>query len=210
MAKHIATAPDALINKIRTVVTDADKAAAQALNKTATFAIERAVSAITDENNLQPGYVKKHLKVVNRASPVNLRTVITANERGTLLTRYPFQKTRTGVDVNVKKSGGARTLKGAFIVSGLKGSGASGVALNLKSAVEFFKLGMMKGQRTARKSQKLQRIIADARTKKRGIVVLHGSSVNQMFEASLDDLKTQSESFLVSDFIDQLKRIRAK
>lgn len=210
MARHVATAPQSLIAKINSAITDADKAAAQALNKTATYAIERAVSAITDENNLQPGYIKKHLRVVGRASPVNLRTVITANERGTLLTRYPHQKTSTGVDVNVKKSGGARSLKGAFIVNGLRGSGASGIALNYKNAVDFFKLGLMKGQRTARKSRKLQRIIANARSKKRGIVVLHGSSINQMFEASLDDIKLESESFLVTDFLDQLKRIKAK
>lgn len=210
MATHAMTAPASLISKINSIATDADKAAAQSLNKTATYAIERAVSAIIETHNLQPGYVKKKFKVVGRASPNNLRVVISANERGTLLTRYPYRKTNGGFSVNVKKAGAAQFIKGAFELRGLRGSGATGIALNLKNAVEFFKLSVNKGKPSALKDAKLANMISDLASKKRGVVVLHSSSVNQMFEAQIDEIKEQSESFLVADFYDQLKRIRAK
>lgn len=209
MATHSMTAPESLIKKVLALSTDADKAAAQALNKTGTYAIERAVSAITQTHNLQSGYIKKHMTVANRASPSNLRIVIKANERGTLLTRYPYRKTRDGISVNVKK-GSSQNIRGGFVLNGLRGSGASGVALNLKNAIEFFKLSVNKGKPSTRKNEKLQRMIDRYANKKRGVVVLHSSSINQMFEESLPDIKQQSESFLVADFFDQLKRIRAK
>lgn len=210
MARYKATAPQALVQKIKEKATIANRAAAQALNKAATYTTDQSVRMITDDVNLQPQYIKKHLRVVGRASPANLRTVIAANERATLLTRYPHMRTSQGMRVAVNKGSGFREIKGAFAVTGLRGSQASGIALSSRDAVDFFKLGLNKGQRTPAKSRKLQRIISKARTKPRSIEVLHSRSINQMFTSVRNLVKPKAEAFLIEDFLTQLNRLKSK
>lgn len=207
MATYRATAPTSLIERIKRKSTDTNRAAAQALNRTATFAVNESTRMIVQRVNLETAYIKKHLRVAARASPANLRTIIRANERATLLTRYPVMRTQKGVRVAVNKGTGFRELPGAFIVGGLRGSQATGVALRNKDALAFFERSASKGLRTDGKSSKLARLREKAAKKPRGIYVLHSRSINNLFTSVREDVSPGVQDFLLEDFLSQLKRI---
>lgn len=210
MAVYKATAPQALIAKIKDNFTISNRAAAQALNKTATFAISKSISEITSAVNLQPEYVKRHFKVKNRASPSNLSVVIYANERATLLTAYKTSKSANGIMVSVNKGSPFTELRGAFKINGLRGSGASGIAMRNKVAAEFFLNSANKGKQTPEKSSKLSRLIAKAAKKPNGIFVLHSKSINQLFTSVREDVGPVAQDFLIEDFLAQFNRLKLK
>lgn len=206
MAKYSVKNTGKLAELIRSKATDVDKAASNTLNKTATATISKSISEITKGVNLQPNYVKKHLKVVARASPTNLRTIIHANERGTLLTRYPHFKTKDGVRVAINKGSGYRELKGAFMVSNLKGSASTGIALRNTLAVEFFENAIAKTGGSSAKNKKLRNIKVKAQAKPNGMEVLHSRSVNQLFTSVRDDVKPFIDDFMLTEFLTQLDK----
>jgi len=208
MGKYSVKKTNLLADKIRKKSTTVNKAASLTLNKTATLTVKRSTELITNDVNLQPTYVKKHLKVAGRASPANLRVIIRANERGTLLDRYPSFKTKDGIRVAINKGGGYRELPGAFRVSGLRGSLSSGIAVRNRDAVAFFTASLAKTGRTPAKSRKLQRIIAKARTKPNGIEVLHSRSVNQLFLTVRDEVKPDVDQFMLEEFLTQMDRLK--
>lgn len=210
MAVYKATAPQALISKIKANYEITNRAAAQALNKTATFAVNKSVDEITKSVTLAPEYVKKHFKVANRASPSNLSVVIYANERATLLTRYRFSQSRQGINVAINKGSGFTELRGAFKIGGLRGSQATGIAMRNKVAAEFFERAASKGKRTSFKSAKLARLLAKAEAKPNGIYVLHSRSINQLFTSVREDVGPVATDFLIEDFIEQFNRLKKK
>lgn len=210
MATYKATAPQALINKIKANSTVVNRAAAQALNKTATFAVSKSIAEITKAVNLSPEYVKKHFKVGNRASPSNLAVVIYANERATLLTRYRYNQSSKGIKVAINKGSGFTELRGAFKISGLRGSQATGIAMRNKVALEFFERAAGNGERTNGKSSKLSRLAAKAKARPNGIYVLHSRSINQLFTSVRDDVGPLATDFLLEDFLEQFNRLKLK
>lgn len=205
MAKHKATNLNGLVTKLNSKPAVINKAASIAVNKTTQFAVGESIDLITTEVNLDPSYVRKHLKQVARANPNNLRAVIRANARATLLTRYPFTQTKQGVNVRVNARGGVRRLPKAFVVKNLRGSGASGVALRNKDAVAYFTKFINKGTgRTPGKQAKLNKIRAKAANKPHGVTVLHGRSINQLFtsvrEDISDDIRTTMSDIFLGEF----------
>lgn len=210
MARYKITDPGGLIDKIRKNYTISNRAAAQALNKTGTYTTDESVKLIVQRVNLDAGYVKKHLGVSDRASPDNLRVIIRANERGTLLTRYPNMKSRRGISVSINKGSGFTELRGAFIIGGLRGSGASGIAMNNKRAAEFFALAAARGDSTLAKTAKLARLKDKALNKPRGVTVLSSRSINQLFSTVRDDVLPKAQDFLLEDFIDQFQRLKIR
>lgn len=210
MARYKITDPGGLIDKIRKNYTISNRAAAQALNKTGTYTTDESVKLIIQRVNLDASYVKKHLGVSDRASPDNLRIIIRANERGTLLTRYPNRKTSKGMAVSINKGSGFSELRGAFVISGLRGSGASGIAMNNKKALEFFELAAASGADTYFKSAKVFKLKYKAASKPRGITVLNSRSINQLFTTVRDDVLPKARDFLLEDFIDQFQRLKIR
>lgn len=210
MATYKATAPQALISKIKANSVIVNRAAAQALNKTATFAINKSIDEIVKSVNLSPEYVKKHFKVSNRASPSNLSVVIFANERATLLTRYKTSESAKGIRVAINKGAGFTELRGAFKISGLRGSQATGIAMRNKVALEFFERAASNGERTSPKASKLSRLQAKAKARPNGIYVLHSRSINQLFTSVRDDVGPAAKDFLLEDFIEQFNRLKIK
>lgn len=187
--------------------TDAtSKAAALALNKTSTFAIRESISDITSEVSLQQSYISKHLKTVGRASSSNLRAVIAANARETLLSRYPYRVTSKGVSVKIGVSG-YRDIPKAFIVRGLRGSLATGVALSNKQALAFFESRLSTGISTAAKVSKVAKLREKAIKKPRGIEVLHSRSINQLFTSSRVNIQPRIKAYMVEQFLYDLDRL---
>lgn len=184
----------------------ANKAAALAVNKATTYAIREAISDIQEEANLQQAYISKHLRTVSRASSKNLRAVIAANARETLLTRYPYRKTAKGVAVSVGVTG-YREIPKAFIVRGLRGSQATGIALSNKEALALFEKRFSKGQSTPGKQAKLAKLRSKAKQKPRGIEVLHSRSINQLFTSSRTRIQPQITAFMVREFLADFDRL---
>ena len=207
MATYKVDQLNALAIKIKNKSTAVNKAASLSINKAATVTVIKSVELITNEVNLDPNYIKQHLKTVARASPANLRAKIHANAKATHLSRYPNIKTKDGMRVSVDKGRGFREIKNAFRVTGLKGSNSSGIALRNRDAVGFFQANIAKTGRTPAKSRKLQRIIAKARNKPNGIEVLHSRSVNQLFLTVSETVKPYTNDFLVSEFLSQFERL---
>tara|TARA_B100000902_G_C27322175_1_gene925455 strand:+ start:2296 stop:2925 length:630 start_codon:yes stop_codon:yes gene_type:complete len=206
MARFTPDQMGALADKIKANDTTINRAASLAINKTVTFAKDLSVSEILRTVNLQQSYVRRNLKTAKRASPNDLSAIIRANTRETLLTRYPYQETSTGVRVAVNKTTGYRTIKRAFRVTNLRGSGASGIALKNRDAVEVFRRSLSPS--TPGKSRKLQRIISKARTKPNGITVLHSRSINQLFTSVREDVQPRTFRFMADEFISDLRRLQ--
>lgn len=206
MARFSPEQMGALAERIKANDTTINRAASLAINKTTTFAKDLSVTMITQEVNLQPSYVKRNLKTVKRASPADLSAIIRANTRETLLTRYPYQQTADGVRVAVNKNTGYRTIKRAFRVTNLRGSGASGIALKNRDAVDVFRSNLSPA--TPGKRRKLQKLIAKARSKPKGITVLHSRSINQLFRSTRVDVQPRTLRFMADQFITDLQRLK--
>lgn len=100
------------------------KLLARSLNKTAAKAKTLASVKIRQQVNLKAAYItgskngsKPKLAVV-RATYKNLVAKLSAERRGTLMTRYPYtMRRRGGATVKVKTAGARKELPGAFLVT---------------------------------------------------------------------------------------------
>jgi len=195
-----------LAKKVRNRDKVINSSAANSLNKGATFSKELSSSLITKEVGLSQGYVRGKIRTVARASPTNLRAIIRASTRSTLLTRYPYSSTTTGVRVTVNKSAGPKLIKGAFVTKPLKNSGARGIAVNFDTAIRIFR----QGEKSKARSQKLQRILrlaANAKRRgKRGLYVLQSRSINQLFTTIRVTVQPKTIQFIETEFLEQLQR----
>lgn len=183
-----------------------DRAAANTLNKSATFAIKESIAEITSEVNLQPNYIKQHLTTTARAKYDNLRVIVSGSERGTLMFRYPTVKTKNGYKIAVNRTGGFREIKNSRMIT-LRGSGKKSLAVTNRDAVDWFKYSMSKGKRTPAKSRKLQRIISKAASKPNGMTPLHSRSINQLFESVREDIQPELARFMRKTFLADFKRL---
>ena len=183
----------------------ADKAAADTINKSATFAISESVNAILNSANLQKNYIKRNIKTVSRAKVSNLQAIVSTNERGTLLYRYPFAATKDGYRVSVNKTGGFREIKGASMMS-LRGSGIRTIGVRNKDAVEIFTKALNRGKSTSAKAKKLENIKKRAASKPYGMTPLYSKSIYDMFTSVREDIQPQLGRFMRVTFIQDFRR----
>lgn len=197
-----------LVEKLNSTPEQINKAAAKAVNKTTQQVFKDSIDAMMREVNLDESYIKKHFKIANRASPSNLRARITANARGTLLTRYPYLKTSDGVKVRVNAKGTYRNMKGAFVASNLRGSFSTGIAMRNKIAVQFLLKSLHKGQgATSAKRAKLAKLRRKAEQKPGGLYVPHARSINQLFISVREDVKKDAKVMLSDIFLMEMKAL---
>lgn len=184
---------DKLIQKGKRI----DSMLASTVNATATFVRNRSTEVITSRVLLQPNYVKQYLKVSKRASPNDPVAVISANERATLLPRYPHITGKDGVKVRINVGSGYETIRGSFIIKGLRGSGVTGIAMRNSVFYEYYKTLI---HDTPGKQAKLKRAESRAKNKPKGITVLHSRSINQLFLSVREDVQPDLRRFMVEDF----------
>lgn len=200
-----------LADKIRNMPKQADAAMALAINKTATFTARKSVDRIVGETTLKAGYVKQNLGVTGRASPDNLRAIITARARATLTGRFDHVETSDGVKLRVNRSGGYRTIKGGWVARNLRYSGGTGVATTFRVAIAAARAGLTRGMgATQRKVSKIAKLARLARTNERGLngmYVHHSRSVNQLFTSVRDDVKPMVQRKLTDEFIKDFQRL---
>jgi hypothetical protein len=190
-----------LVNKINKIPKKVNAVTSNVLNRSATFAITKSIDEILDTNNLKRDYVRGKFKRTKRASPNNLSSTITASDRRTLLARYPFSKTQGGVSVNVRR-GATKVIKGGFIVRNLRGSFATGIAVTNKDFVSYLETSKTKsGLRPA----KLSGAKSTFAKKPKGWTVLHGASINQMFDKNRARIKEPLKRFMIKEFFKELR-----
>lgn len=156
---------------------DSRRAAAfKAINKVARDARAAAAREIRDQVNLPARYVspgEKRLHVSKQASKSRLEAVITAQGRATSLARFvtgTAKPGRAGLHVEVHP-GKARFMRRAFLIRLPQGSSpVTDTRANLALAIRL------------RPGETLQRK-HDARRVEKGLYVLYGPSVNQIFRS---------------------------
>jgi len=175
------------------------RAASQAINKTTRDKRAKAARAIRDQINLPARYVSpsgKGLYVSKHASPSSLEGVITARGRPTSLARFAQGTPRagkSGVVVEVQP-GRARFMKRAFPIKLPQGS-----AFDIETK---FNLGLAI---RLRPGERLQNKVKARRVEK-GLYLLYGPSVDQVFRANdgdgvANDLVPEIERDLSNEFL---------
>lgn len=154
-----------------------ERAAVQAINKIARDARAQAARLIREQVNLPARYVspsEKRLYVSRQAQGSNLEARITARGRATSLAQFvtgPAKPGKAGVYVQVQP-GKARFMRRAFLIRLPQGNAAvTDTKFNLGLAIRL------------RPGERLQNKVT-ARRVERGLYVLYGPSVSQVFRAN--------------------------
>lgn len=208
MARYKASQVGGLAKKIRNKADKIDLVTSNSLNKTATYAKDLSAAEIRRNVNLSEGYLRGKIRTVKRASPSDLVAVIRSSTRATLLTRYPYRVTSTGVDVSINKSGGFVTINSAFVVKSLKNSGAKGIAVRNQIAAQIFEQNLARSRKvTSAMRAKVVKLKIRAKENPKGIYVLNSRSINQLFTSVREDIRPRYLRFLSTQFIDRIGRI---
>lgn len=174
---------DRVNNALKSIKNGANKALTRSLNFVLKKARVSASTEIREDVNLTKKYVDKKLKT-SFATSSDLKAVLSAEKRGTLLTRFPHKKLKSGgYSVKVKKSGKTIKMRSGIFVPNLKNSGATGLALPFKIAQER-KKGPVK--------------------QSSGIYVLHGPSVSQVMVAVKDKIMPDMDNVLATEMDRQI------
>jgi len=194
---------DVLVAKIKNKPKTVTKAAQNTVNRAATFAMRESIKLITRENNLSVAYLAGKMEVSARASRTNLRAKVKAQDRRTLLSRYPFSETSDGVRVSVKR-GSSKFIKNAKAIKLRSGNGV-GIALRNKDFYRYLKstVPIKSTKRAAKTAEALIKSVG----KPRGWHVLHGASVNQMFTEKRQEIAPQLNRFMTKNFLEEFKRL---
>ncbi|MDR9499968.1 MAG: phage tail protein, partial [Hydrogenovibrio sp.] len=128
------------VNRLIKLVSSVDGGAEKALYRTLKDAQKKgkveASKQVRTQLNLKKAYVDGKIKT-GKISYTNLTARIYASKRGLLLSRFKHRKLkRGGVNVKVKKGGATKRMPGAFLIRGLKNSGATGIAIRKKGKLD--------------------------------------------------------------------------
>lgn len=167
------------------------KAAAQAINRTADRTRTAAAREITRQVALPASYLNPsqgRLVVSRKASPADLRAVISARTRPTMLARFASGGTvgRQGVTVQVAP-GFAKFMKRAFLIALPAGRGGPdsgrnvGVAIRLRAGEVIHNKKVMHRMRG-------------------NLYLLYGPSVDQVFQSVRADVSPDASEFLEREF----------
>ena len=179
------------------IAQDTKAALAAAVNDAADDTLEKIRSAMDQEINLAPGYIRRHTRVLFRATLRNPTAMLEARSRSSLLYRFAtplFQPAKkrglkgAAANVQIWRDSPVKHMRGAFFLTLKRGDrynkGATGLALNVKNPA----------------------LIGETLTdgdKKRGYKVLHSVSVNAGFErVKHENAPTQAE--LIDRFMAKL------
>ncbi|MYL25003.1 hypothetical protein GLV89_14585 [Halomonas alkaliantarctica] len=165
-------------------------AVSRAINHTLNVTRTEASKEIRKQVKLKASYVKGKLRL-QKATQSNLTGAIQTPTRGTLLSRYPSsQKYRqknglrfkSGVNVQVKPTGGKKHMPGAFFIR--FANGVSGIAIRTK-----YGPGLGRSE---------------------GLKVLYGPSTSQVFTDVKDDLQAPSGNRLMQRLAHEAERLLRK
>jgi hypothetical protein len=171
--------------------------AVRAINKTA----ERARARSADEIRQQVAFTAQYLApsggrltVTKQATQADLSSVITGRDRPTSLARFAAGSPARGAGVQVQVAPGrARFMKRAFLIKLRAGSASVDTKFNMGLAIRL------------RAGETIQNKKAAIRMEK-GLYLLYGPSVGQVFRAVSEDIAPSMARFLEGEFIRQVSR----
>ena len=190
-----------LVNKFKSMPELVNTVSANVINRSTTFAMDKSIGEIIREYTLKESYVRSKFKRVGRASKSNLRSIVRVSDRRTLLNRFRHAKTSNGVSVTIKR-GVTKKIKRGFIVTNLKGSGTSGVAVMNLDRLNYLKTSTHKSDR---RPQALSYMTGEFKKKPKGWTVLNTTSINNMFESKREDIKPILSVFMKKEFFKEFK-----
>jgi len=192
-----------VINRLKGFDDKINQAASNAVNRAATLARNEGIDLILERVTLSKAYVSGRVNIASRSSPTTLRAVIQSTTRATILDRFDSTSVKGGVRVRVNRSGGYKTISGAFMVKNLKGSHSSGIALSNKAAARYYKEMSGKSSNPLINA-KASKLANKAKANPGGIHVLHSRSINQLFESVREDIQPTINTFLQATFLREL------
>lgn len=118
--------------QVKAVAKDANRTASRALNRGIQTARTEASKIIRSELKLKAGYVRDNLRIIRKASPNDLRAIISSRKRGIMMSNYPHREMKSGgVSVQIKAGGGRVLLRSAFLMRFQNGK--TGIMIRTKS-----------------------------------------------------------------------------
>lgn len=163
-----------------------------AVNKTSERTRTKSARAIRQQVNLPASYLSPsggRLVVAKKATTQDLTSIVRGRNRPTSLARFAAGTPRKGAGVTVQvKPGRARHLKRAFLIRLRAGSGVTDTKFNLGLAVRLRPGETINNKKEAIRSAK-------------GLYILYGPSVGQVFAAVSEDELPEAARFLESEFL---------
>lgn len=178
-------------------------AARQAVNRALDRARTMAAREIRTQVRFPASYLTgpdARLRVTKRASNNNLEGVITGRHRPTSLARFTKDtnpkavRRRGGVRVNIKPDGGAKFLRGSWLIRLRAGKALTDTQFNLGLAIRLRPGESLHGSRGAVR-------LSD------NVYLLYGPSVSQVFRTVRGDISPEVLEFLETEF-DRLVQLR--
>lgn len=195
---------DALKEYFREQPEVARRAAEFAVNDTALYARREGAKQIRKEVNFPAHYVSGEngrLMIASRAHGNDLEAVVRGRDRPTSLARFAnkpsgFGAQRTAPRVRVSANGGRASMKGAFFVRLKRGSAdVSADSANIGIAIRLKNGERVRGKHTMVPMGK-------------GLYLLYGPSVGQVFRTVAADIEPRVSDRLVDNFIRHYERFR--
>lgn len=187
---------------IHALASKSQKACVSALNKATTKMLGATLDDMESQIPISRTRLKKQVKRLSRATVNDLSSGVMTKHRGILLHNFPHITGKDGVSVKVTRSGGFKTIKGAYIgKKPLRNSGVTGyIAMRAGDLIRILEKG--------KRSEKINKRIATLKTKNQfaGIPLNSTSEAQMMFdikeERRLD--KVASQTF-TDEFILRIK-----
>jgi hypothetical protein len=163
-----------------------------AINRTVDLTKVRSAKAIRAQVNFPARYLSgenSRLKITQKATNQNLQGVISGRDRPTSLARFASSKTpgQAGVRVSVKP-GSSKEMKKAFLIRLPQGATLSDTQFNLGLAIR-----LRDGERVQNKKHMVRLA--------KGLYLLYGPSVNQVFRTVSEDESPWAADFLEAEFL---------
>lgn len=181
----------------------AEQASRLAVNDAATFGLTSGKREIRNQVSLSSSYLNDpdKIRITKRAKGSDLEAVIVANARPISLARFAqgsrttFGKRPGGIKVRVKARGGTKQIGRGFLIRLRSGAALDDANFNVGLAVR-----LKKGERVRNKKIIRQDSL-------RGLALLYGPSVNQVFRTVAPDITPAIEQRLRQEFLRQFARL---
>lgn len=143
----------------------------------------KAINYITERVNLTPDYIRRHLKVTQRAGPNSDTAILSGTVRSVLLSRFDMRQEYRETRDKRKRSGNrVRSGMSVAVAPGVRHTMASAFAIKLKMSGVT---GLAVRPNEVNQSQLKKKEWAEFG--RLGYAVLHGPSVDQLFKRAIDN-----------------------
>jgi hypothetical protein len=182
----------AALNSMTDVKDNIRLSAVRAINKTSERARAQSAREIRKQVNFPASYLQPsagRLLVTKQASGNDLESVITGRQRATSLARFAAGSPAKGAGVRVEVAPGrAKYMRRAFLIKLPQGKASVDTKFNMGLAIRLRPGESLQNKKKAVKMEK-------------GLYLLFGPSVDQVFRTVSEDIAPETASFLEGEFL---------